>query len=149
MSVSPMRASFRRRFNDRAQHRPNRLPQSLDGREGMAVASTDPTYRAAVERRVVEASRAVLAGHLSITAGSRILVGYAFELGVENDPVFLDFRGIDSETDTFPVGDVRAQWSSAALAREDAERERYEGQVRAVVQENCRLLIARYGSSAV
>jgi hypothetical protein len=97
----------------------------------------------------VEAARAVLSGHLSIIAGSRLLVGYAFELGVENDPVFLDFRGIDSETDTFPMGDVRPQWSSAALAREDAERERYERQVRAVVQENCRVLIARYGSSAV
>lgn len=48
----------------------------------------------------------------------------------DND-LFLPFVAFDSETDTRPVGPVRARWAPAALQREDAERIEFENLCRA------------------
>jgi len=40
----------------------------------------------------------------------------------ESNKLFDPFVGVDSETDAFPLGEVRAHWSKEALARADDER---------------------------
>ncbi|WP_267225570.1 hypothetical protein [Dyella silvae] len=41
--------------------------------------------------------------------------------GLERE-LFLTFVGVDSETDRFPIGAVRAKWAETALKEIDAER---------------------------
>ena len=83
-------------------------------------------------------------GSVGIVEAARTLTGISVALGTENEEPFISFQGIDSETDDFPLGDVRAHWNPDALAREDAKRERYEAAVRERVIEYCQMLIARY-----
>src|SRR5262249_41384290 len=54
----------------------------------------------------------------------------------------------DSETDRFPLGDVRRHWSTEALKRYDAEREQAETHYRLEVERAARNLIVRYGNKA-
>jgi hypothetical protein len=101
-----------------------------------------------LHREILGVARGVLDGTVGIVEAARILVSISFALGVEDEEPFLTFRSIDSETDHYPLGDVRARWSPNALAREDGKRERYEAKIRAGVEEACRGLIAKYESLA-
>lgn len=104
------------------------------------------TYRVSLYREILAAARGVLDGTVGMVDAARTLTSISYALGVENDEPFISFRGIDSETDDYPLGDVRARWNPAALAREDAKRERYEEEVRESVKEGCRALLAKYES---
>lgn len=77
----------------------------------------------------------ILSGRVGITEGSRRVVDLRDTLNQESNDLFLPFVGVDSETDHVPLGDVRARWSSNALAREDLERARYEQESRPFVVE--------------
>jgi hypothetical protein len=50
------------------------------------------------------------------------VLGLRHALDEEKNELFLPFVAVDSETDHFPLGDVRARWSLNALEREDKER---------------------------
>ena len=104
------------------------------------------TYRMSLYREILDVARGVLDGTVGIVEAARVLAGISFALGVEDEEPFLSFRGIDSETDHYPLGDVRARWNPNALAREDETRERYEAKIREGVEEHCRVLIAKYES---
>jgi hypothetical protein len=54
------------------------------------------------------------------------------------------FRVIDSESDALPAGAERAQWSAAALEREDARIAGFEDNWRAQAREAARNLILKY-----
>ena len=81
---------------------------------------------------LVDALRDFLDNRVGITEGCRNIVDIARAMGEwpDND-LFLPFVAFDSETDTRPVGQVRALWAPAALVREDAERIEYENTCRA------------------
>ncbi len=65
-------------------------------------------------------------GTLSLTEISRRLTRISHDLGVENEPDFLLIRGIESETDKFPLGPHRDIWGADVLQRFDTEREAIE-----------------------
>ena len=108
------------------------------------MSSPHQDYLASLRRTAVEVASGVLDGSLGIVEAVRRLVVLSSELGIENEEPFLSLRGIDSETDTSPVGAVRSQWSEAALAREDAARKAYEDDVRVQVREACELLLRQF-----
>ena len=89
-------------------------------------------------------ARQMLSRKISVTEAARQLTRIGHSLGVALEGPFLTFVGIDSETDTCPLGPVRAWWGAAALAREDAERERYEDIVRGSAEEACWNLIRQF-----
>jgi hypothetical protein len=96
-------------------------------------------------RRVVEAATAILDGHLGITEGSRLLCELALDVAaLQEEPAFVVFFNIDSETDAFPLRAVRQHWRPAALTREDEARQRYEEAVRPAAIQACAELIRRY-----
>jgi hypothetical protein len=97
-----------------------------------------------LRRRVVETATAILEGRLCVTEGARVLGELAFDLLAQRDDSFVVFFGVDSETDAFPLGDVRAHWNPSALVREDASRQLYEESVRPRVNLACSELIRRY-----
>lgn len=79
------------------------------------------------EREVAKLVTEVLAGRLDPLVGCRALVRRQAEVP---EPVraslhFSVLVGIESETDTFPLGEERKRWASEALAHADDERDEY------------------------
>lgn len=66
---------------------------------------------------------ALLGSRMSVVEASRRVSAIRFDLQQDNNPLFLPFVVIASETDRFPLGPVRELWASDALARCDQERE--------------------------
>lgn len=69
-------------------------------------------------------ARAVLSGSTSIIDGARRMASIHLYSGHVMQPIDEDyalFLEIDSKTSHLPVGEVRKQWSTEALARKDIE----------------------------
>jgi Protein of unknown function (DUF2489) len=96
-------------------------------------------------RSLVVVLDALLSEKIGITEGCRRVVRLRFELSEERSKLFLPFVGVDSETDAFPLGEVRELWS-AALVREDKKRSRVEDHYRPFVIKASKELIAYAGS---
>jgi len=94
--------------------------------------------------KIVAAALSILSGELGIVAGARQLAELRFEIGAANDPDFIFFLGVDSETDDLPLGDVRSHWNPDALKSKDAELAAYESVVREKAFAICRNLIQKY-----
>jgi hypothetical protein len=99
-------------------------------------------------KEVVDVSRSILDGKLALTEGARLLAELRSRVRAEEDKDFLVFMGIDSQTDHFPLGEVRARWDPAALARYDAERHSAESDFRQSAEEACRNLVRKYANAA-
>lgn len=82
--------------------------------------------RAQVWCRLIGELESLMSGHRGITEASRIISALRFDLEEESNALFLPFVGIDSETDTFPLGHVRDRWQPAALAALDVRRSELE-----------------------
>jgi len=94
----------------------------------------------------VEAARGILDGRTALIEGCVTLARLGHNL-VPNwalDPDFRIFGGVASETDHFPIGAARANWSPTALEREDAKIAAYEAAVRDHVFKACNNVIARF-----
>lgn len=70
---------------------------------------------------VLRIARQLVAGEIGVIAASRELGYLRHEVEPQLANVLVTFTGIDSETDTLPVGDVRKEWSPEALKRKDKE----------------------------
>lgn len=57
------------------------------------------------------------------------------DVGEPDNKLFFPFVAVDSETDHFPLGVVRDNWSSVALQREDEKRVQYEREARSDLME--------------
>src|SRR5690349_12219018 len=96
---------------------------------------------------IVEASEALIAGHRSLTECARRLAGLSHKVCADRDPDFLTFIGVNSETDRFPIGHVRAEWEPTSLARVDGERSEIESRLLAPAIAAARNLVLKYGSA--
>jgi hypothetical protein len=65
-----------------------------------------------------------------------------------SDPDFVVCGTVASEIDALPFGPVRERWSSAALARADANIARYSDAMREQILEACRNIVARFETTA-
>lgn len=65
-----------------------------------------------------------------------------------SDPVFNSIRAFESQTDDYPIGDVRSNWAPEALARFDRDYERYLPAARDDVLKACEDLIREFKSDA-
>lgn len=71
--------------------------------------------------------------------GCRALVGVLQRCGPEiaDHPAALVLRGVESETDVFPMGQQREHWNPSELGRLDRERDEYWMQVESEVRRAC------------
>jgi hypothetical protein len=95
--------------------------------------------------KVVSTAGCIIDGSIGITAGARLLADLRFRVRAEHDPDFLVFAGIHSETDRFPLGEVRKLWSAEVLAHYDDERLAAEARWSEVAEKASRHLIQKYG----
>ena len=75
---------------------------------------------------LIETLDAFLGSRIGVVEASRIISTCRFALSQDNNPLFIPFVGIDSETDQYPLGSVRELWEPDALVRYDHERETAE-----------------------
>jgi hypothetical protein len=72
-------------------------------------------------RRTVARAQDLLNGRASVITTARELRKLQFWVRAKNDPDFIVFEGISSETDHLPVGKERQHWDADALRRKDEE----------------------------
>jgi len=100
---------------------------------------------ASSRRKAASIAQAMLDGHVGIIEGSRQLASLRHPAGVDPfDEDFLPFVGIDSETDSLPIGDTRVHWAPEALAKKDAEIAAAEAHYRDYALSACARLVARF-----
>ena len=76
-------------------------------------------------RELVSVAQAVIDGVLNPIEGCRIIDSLRFSVKDPENKVFLPIRGVDSETDIFPLGEVRLQFTSDYLEKMDSELSKY------------------------
>ena len=107
--------------------------------------TTDPEVEDA-RRKIGEIAREILNGQLSYIEGARAL----WRLGPQarlpaRDPDLTIFVGIDSETDAFPIGEVRDLWDRDALKRLQPDLDLAEKWASEYGERACRSLVDRFG----
>jgi hypothetical protein len=101
-------------------------------------------------RAILDAAQDMLAGRLTYVEGARKIVAawWASKLD-EGDADFLPFVGIASETESLPLGKMRAHWQPAALEALQSEIDRMEAWARQFGEPYCRNLVARFSSGQI
>ena len=82
-------------------------------------------------RKVRALAQRIIGGQVGIIDGSRQMLTYKYWLHAGDDPDFLIFKVVDSETHNIPVGKVREHWSAEALQEQDIKGQKIENLYRA------------------
>lgn len=96
-------------------------------------------------QKLISIANAILEEKIGIIEASRELAGYNYEMKDKNGQLNI-FRSIDSDTDHFPMGELRKLWDQQSLVRVDLEIKNYEEDVRDEVREACKKLIKELSS---
>lgn len=106
---------------------------------------TNEQYAAQVRKEIVTTAAAMLDAKLSFIEGARVLMPLLEEANVfYDDPDRMIFCEIDSSTDAYPLGTVRAHWSVEALNQLQPEIDEAEKRAREVGKDACEALIRRF-----
>ena len=96
-------------------------------------------------RELVATARQILTRDVGLIAGCHRVVDLLREIGADTlDDEFATFVSVSSETDTLPIGAVRAHWAPAALVVQDEEIDRAEALYRESVNLACQRVIQRF-----
>jgi len=91
--------------------------------------------------RIVSVAEAMIQGDMQLIQGCRTICGLLSDTSESEREAFLAIRGIESETDHFPLGEVRKECSPDYLKRMNAEMERHIEAARRDILDACRELI--------
>ena len=109
--------------------------------------SLPETIVASNRQKVASIAQGMLDGRIDVIDGSRQLAGLLHRIDVDEfDEDFMPFVGIDSETDSLPIGESRKHWAADALQEKDAEISAAEAHWRDYALPACTRLVARFGS---
>jgi hypothetical protein len=111
----------------------------------MNIPSTNEPEILRAQSEIVSTARGMLLGAIGIVEGGRRLITISHALGLDRDPDFTFFVGLNSETDHFPLGEVRRHWAADALQHKDGELQACESFYHASAFQVCQSLIHRYG----
>jgi hypothetical protein len=93
---------------------------------------------------LVAVADAMLKGELQLIEGCRRICSLRQKVEDPENPAFLSIRGVESETDHFPLGDMRRQYASDYLAKADEEMNRYMTDAREDILAACREVIRAF-----
>lgn len=94
---------------------------------------------------IVAVARALLAGNLDLVSGCRRLNQICRRIEPLNRKIFNPIIGFDSETEDYPLGEIRNIYEKAYLDKLDREIAEYSERARSGIFNSCRLIIAEYG----
>ncbi len=95
----------------------------------------------AIKAKIIELATNMISEEIDLLDGCRTLVYLQRELQ-EPPEAFFVLRGIDSETDIFPISQIeRKQWNPEALSILDKEKDEYLFLVKKEMLEACKQII--------
>lgn len=97
-------------------------------------------------KKVVARARDLEENRIGVIVCAREMCKLAFWLRVEDDPDFLVFRRIASESDDLPAGEERQHWSESALKKEDVKIDEVESIWRSAALEAAESLRKKYAN---
>jgi Protein of unknown function (DUF2489) len=105
----------------------------------------EQTERVSVKRReLVSLASSMLAHKANLIEGVRQICILRFAVEDPENEVFLAMRGIESETDTFPLSSMRASYSPEYLKRMDDEMQRYLSEAQGDILQACKEIIEAF-----
>jgi len=108
---------------------------------------THEEYVLSCRQRAAELATGILTGSVQVLEGCHELASLRWEVEVDEwDKDFVTFAAISSETDSLPVGQVRAHWSSEALARLEPQIQSAVAWATAQATAACRSVVQRFGA---
>ena len=96
-------------------------------------------------QELIDVARAMLDGKMHLIEGVRKMASLRYDIGEPDDPIFHPILAIDSETDRFPLGQVRERYAPDALARIDQEMDRYLADARDDILSACKQIVRAFG----
>jgi hypothetical protein len=106
---------------------------------------THEQYVASVRSRIVTIANGMLNGELNFLEGAIELASLRNEAEVDlNDPDFMVFVVIDSETDHLPIGAPREHWSTDALVKHQAKIDAANTWAKKIGMSACQSLAGRF-----
>jgi len=96
-----------------------------------------------IENEIVSVAKKILEGALGVIEGARILKSFRVHSAFENDEDILVAVAIDSDSDSFPIGEMRKNWSPDALCIKDKEMELIQNYYRDYLFSACDRLLKR------
>jgi hypothetical protein len=103
------------------------------------------TRKSAAKRaELVSVAEAMIVGKMDLIEGVRKITALRHEIGDGDDQVFVPIRAIESETDHFPVGAIRTQYTSDYLKRLDEEMTLYLADAKQDILGACREIVRMY-----
>lgn len=99
-----------------------------------------------VEKRgeLVSVANAMLAGKMNSIEGVRKLCNLRFAVEDPDNEVFLRIRGIESETDTFPLGPARSSCSAEYLQRMDSQMQHFIAEFQVDILQACNEIVKAF-----
>ena len=97
---------------------------------------------------LVNVANSMLVGDMNLIKGIRRICKLRFAVEDPENEVFLAIRGIESETDTYPVGRVRSNYSPEYLQLMDVEMQSYLAQAKGDIFQACQEIIQTFSSEA-
>jgi len=97
------------------------LPIRCDAGTMLTVSDDTESFADEAGTRIVSIAQAMVARETGLIEGCRLLLPWirVANIDVRDDPDACMIWLFESETDHYPVGDVRSLWSKAALAESD------------------------------
>lgn len=90
---------------------------------------------------LIAVANAMLDGKMDLIEGVRKISSLRFAVGDPDNDVFMPIRAIESETDHFPLGEVRSRCAADYLRQSDAEMQRYLADARQDILDACKEII--------
>jgi hypothetical protein len=99
-------------------------------------------------REVLDVARKMLEKKIHLIEGCRRICSLRHDLDDPENELFIPFRGIDSETDHYPLGEARNQCDANYIKRIDHEIDEYLSVVGEPLAQACKALVNKYLSEA-
>lgn len=99
---------------------------------------------AARRQELVELANSMLAGEINLIEGVRRICALRFAVQDPENEAFLPIRAIESETDNFPLGAMRASCSPDYLQRADRDMQKYLADAQDDILQACREIVRKF-----
>lgn len=96
---------------------------------------------------IVAHAQSIIDGQKNTIESIRKIVNLLHKTPHRDDEIFFPIRGIESETDGYPLGNVRDNYASDYLKRLDKEAEEYLKKVHGPLIEACKNIVHKYGNA--
>ena len=87
--------------------------------------SEDIQIKTRIHEEIVGIANAMLNGQIHLLEGVRRICDLGAQTDIANNPIFMQFQAIDSETDHIPMGQIRERCAAEYLRRSDQETINY------------------------